>query len=330
MAQQEADVFLKFDVVSDASDHYFFKSFNNISNKVHKKIMQEWKILEKDLPDSIYVRVYENRIDLLRAVIIGAAGTPYHDGLYFFDIAFPFDYPLKPPLLYYNSFGLRINPNLYSSGRVCLSLVNTWYGKKIEKWNPNESTLLQVLLSIQALVLNEKPYYNEPGHNMRPGRVIVEKKSNLYSEDVFVLACKTMLFNLRRPPKNFEGFVRSHFRERASIILSACNAYVNGGIRIGYYNYSGSGIATTEVSCDFKAKVAQLYPQMASAFINSGASLESSRRILTVEVKTAPFKEPVVMAKKKSGIVTRVFGKLKKVLGLKEKSGKNSVVKKTT
>ena len=35
--------------------------------------------------DDIHVRVYEERMDLLRACIVGAAGTPYHDNLFFFD-----------------------------------------------------------------------------------------------------------------------------------------------------------------------------------------------------------------------------------------------------
>lgn len=48
--------------------------------------------------DTITVRVYESRIDLLRAVIVGAEGTPYHDGLFFFDISFPSDYPNVPPV----------------------------------------------------------------------------------------------------------------------------------------------------------------------------------------------------------------------------------------
>lgn len=48
--------------------------------------------------DSIFVRVYESRIDLLRAVIIGAEGTPYHDGLFFFDVFFPSGYPNVPPV----------------------------------------------------------------------------------------------------------------------------------------------------------------------------------------------------------------------------------------
>lgn len=48
--------------------------------------------------DTIYVRVYESRMDLLRAVIIGAEGTPYHDGLFFFDVFFPSSYPSVPPV----------------------------------------------------------------------------------------------------------------------------------------------------------------------------------------------------------------------------------------
>lgn len=46
----------------------------------------------------ISVRVYEDRMDLLRAVVIGPAGTPYHDGLFFFDIQFPSNYPQSPPV----------------------------------------------------------------------------------------------------------------------------------------------------------------------------------------------------------------------------------------
>uniref|UniRef100_A0A6N2N731 UBC core domain-containing protein n=1 Tax=Salix viminalis TaxID=40686 RepID=A0A6N2N731_SALVM len=308
---QEIDIFHRFDVVSDSSDHHYLDiikkennsgskktkgegdSFSNISSGAYKKIMQEWKILEKHLPDSIYVRVYENRIDLLRAVIIGAAGTPYHDGLYFFDIAFPPDFPARPPLVYYRSFGLRINPNLYANGR--------------------------------ALVLNEKPYYNEPGNGVLPGRAIWEKKSNAYSENVFFLSCKTMLFLLRTPPTNFEGFVTGHFREKAGVILSACNAYIKGEVRVGFYRNDGSCSSCTSsshvhVSEKFKGLMGQLYPQLVSGFKRNGASLGDFLEQLKqpVEKKTLSFKGKTVRM---------VFGKLKKVLGLKKKdnSGKSGV-----
>lgn len=52
-------------------------------------------------PDTIFVRAYESRMDLLRAVIIGAEGTPYHDGLFFFDVLFPDNYPHVPPVCIY-------------------------------------------------------------------------------------------------------------------------------------------------------------------------------------------------------------------------------------
>lgn len=44
------------------------------------------------------MRVYENRMDLLRAVIVGPKGTPYHDGLFMFDIHLPPDFPHTPPV----------------------------------------------------------------------------------------------------------------------------------------------------------------------------------------------------------------------------------------
>lgn len=46
--------------------------------------------------------------------------------------------------MYYHSHGLRVNPNLYDTGYVCLSLLNTWDGRPEESWRPATSTLLQV------------------------------------------------------------------------------------------------------------------------------------------------------------------------------------------
>ena len=50
---------------------------------------------------------------------------------------------------------VRFNPNLYSDGKVCLSLLGTWHG---EGWTvPTASnfgsTILQVLVSIQSIIM---------------------------------------------------------------------------------------------------------------------------------------------------------------------------------
>jgi len=44
-----------------------------------KKVQQELSIIEKNLPDMIYGQVYEDRMDLLRAVILGARGSAYQE-----------------------------------------------------------------------------------------------------------------------------------------------------------------------------------------------------------------------------------------------------------
>lgn len=113
-------------------------------------------------------------------------------------------------LAYYHSGGLRLNPNLYENGKVCLSLLNTWTGKGNEVWNPSSSNVLQVLVSIQGLVLNAKPYFNEPGYDKQIGSAEGEKNSLAYKENSFLLSCKSMLYILHRPPKVEEIFISSY------------------------------------------------------------------------------------------------------------------------
>ncbi|KAF3328782.1 putative ubiquitin-conjugating enzyme E2 38 [Carex littledalei] len=202
--ERKFKAFKQFDTVPDFPDHEFRN--NSVGKKPSKecvkRVQEDWKILEKDLPDTIMVRACEDRIDLLRAAIVGPAGTPYHNGLFFFDIQFPSDYPHSPPKAHYHSGGLRLNPNLYQCGKVCLSLLGTWSGTGCEKWNSKTSTMLQVLVSIQALVLNEKPYFNEPGY---------AGSANTTSGE-----------------RHFEDYVAGHFQEHGATILRACKAYSKG------------------------------------------------------------------------------------------------------
>nr|CAD1823624.1 unnamed protein product [Ananas comosus var. bracteatus] len=276
--------FKQFDTVREYSDHYF-SNLDSIKNPMvcqkpskdwAKRIQHEWKILEKDLPDTIYVRIYEDRMDLLRAVIVGPAGTPYHDGLFFFDIYFPPPYPNLPPMVHYRSGGLRLNPNLYACGKVCLSLLNTWSGHGCEKWSPSNSTMLQVLVSIQALVLNAKPYFNEPGYASLANTPQGEEKSLLYNEDTFILSLRTMLFSLRNPPEHFKDFVAGHFRNCGHSILLACKAYLNG-VEVGS-NIEKAAQKANEGrrshSAMFKSSLNKLFDDLLMEFSVKGADCD--------------------------------------------------------
>ncbi|KAJ6878115.1 ubiquitin-conjugating enzyme E2 38 [Populus alba x Populus x berolinensis] len=269
--------FKQFDNVEDFSDHHYRGT--GVSDlpppKIWaKRIQDEWKSLEKDLPDTIFVRVYETRMELLRAVIAGPAGTPYHDGLFVFDCIFPPTYPDAPPMVYYYSGGLRLNPNLYECGKVCLSLLGTWSGKETEMWIPGKSTMLQVLVSIQALILNAKPFFNEPGYESSYVGAEGDKRSKKYNEEVFILSLKTMMYTLRRPPKHFEDLVIGHFQNRAHNILVACKAYADGAI-VGSVTVK-DGVADVDkadmgASGEFKATVKKMINPLVANFTRFGS-----------------------------------------------------------
>uniref|UniRef100_A0A7N0SXX4 E2 ubiquitin-conjugating enzyme n=1 Tax=Kalanchoe fedtschenkoi TaxID=63787 RepID=A0A7N0SXX4_KALFE len=291
---QEFEIFA---VVDDYSDHhYVFKTLNTQSQGQRawsKRIQEEWKILKSSLPDTIFVRAYESKMDLLRAVIIGPQGTPYHDGLFFFDVLFPSTYPQGPPHVYYHSGGLRLNPNLYDCGKVCLSLLGTWAGRATENWIPGKSTLLQVLVSIQALILNAKPYFNEPGYASSEGSPHGEKASEKYNEDTLIKSLKTMLYSMRRPPKHFEGFVSDHFIARSHDILVACKAYVDGA-QVGSVSIvEGKAVRGNDKSCSrsLKNSVGMILNSLIDEFSKLGVKNCDGFRIPELKNKEPPVTE---------------------------------------
>jgi len=48
--------------------------------------------------------------------------------------------------------------------------LNTWTGRGNEVWDPLNSSILQVLVSLQGLILKSKPYFNKAGYDKQIGR----------------------------------------------------------------------------------------------------------------------------------------------------------------
>ncbi|KAM0889689.1 hypothetical protein ACQ4PT_027611 [Festuca glaucescens] len=225
-------------------------------------------------PETIYVRAFEDRMDLLRAVMVGASGTPYEDGIFFFDLYLPPSYPAVPPQVYYHSFGLRLNPNLYESGTVCLSLLDTFDGEGTEVWSPETSSLLQVLVSIQGLVLNDQPYYNEAGYERQVGTPAGRRNALPYRENAYLLTLRTMLYLLRRPPQGFEVFVKDHFGRRGRFVLGTCEAYLQGCVDGMHMEDDNATEAGKEWPCSAGLKLAlvNMVPSLRTAFKELGAN----------------------------------------------------------
>ncbi|XBI98163.1 hypothetical protein VPH35_018419 [Triticum aestivum] len=254
-----------FDVTHSPLDHHYIDNVGlgaSGGKRWVKAVQKEWKILENNnLPDTIYMRVFEDRMDLLRAVIVGASGTPYHDGLFFFDLHLPPSYPDVPPMVYYHSF-------------VCLSLLNTFGGEESEVWSPATSSLLQVVVSIQGLILNDQPYYNEVGYQTLVDKPEGCRNALPYNENAYLLTLRTMLHLLRRPPSGFEGFVKDHFCRRGRFILRACEAYLRGCV-VGMLDGEACAIQGSKedrsCSAGLRMALSNVLPKLVAALAEIGA-----------------------------------------------------------
>ncbi|UZJ51118.1 hypothetical protein CBS101457_000438 [Exobasidium rhododendri] len=191
-------------------DHYYL---NRSPSLLHRRaflsrIQREYRILSSSLPDEILVRSYEDRMDLFRTIIIGSQGTPYQDAPFCIDFYLGANFPDEPPRAHFHSWSQghgRVSPNLYEEGRICLSLLNTWQGQEeVETWNPEKSTLLQILVSVKALVLVVEPYFTEPGYERLMYTEAGRRNSQLYSERAFVLSRRFILHAIKTGVEGFQ------------------------------------------------------------------------------------------------------------------------------
>tara|TARA_Y100000389_G_scaffold188065_3_gene210137 strand:+ start:3860 stop:4576 length:717 start_codon:yes stop_codon:yes gene_type:complete len=134
-----------------------------ISKMTIKRLIKDVKDLRDNPLSDNGIYYFHNEDDILQgsALIIGPPNTPYFNGFYVFKFKFPHNYPHQPPkVIYHTNDGItRFNPNLYRSGKVCLSILNTWKGPQ---WTGCQS-ISSILLSLCSAVLTDAPLLNEPG-----------------------------------------------------------------------------------------------------------------------------------------------------------------------
>jgi ubiquitin-protein ligase len=135
-----------------------------ISKETFRRLVKDVKDLIVNPLHAHGIHYKHNEDNLLKgsALIIGPTETPYENGYYLFEFNFPANYPHSPPEVKFctNDGYTRFNPNLYTQGKVCLSILNTWQG---EQWTGCQ-TIASTLLAICSILTN-KPLLNEPGIN---------------------------------------------------------------------------------------------------------------------------------------------------------------------
>lgn len=225
--------FPQFEMVSaNPISHRFYAKTINPANVVqfNKTVQKERIMMSKDLPPGIYVKMYETRSDLVSVMIEGPTDTPYGGCFYFFDVQFPANYPAKPPGVQYVPYWSgSIHPNMYHSGgnvhKVCLSLLGNFSTNPLENWQPKKSTLLQLVVSLQGLVLSKEPMTNLSSVQHSKASQI-QHQSKMYNGQVLNHVITAMTRQIEVPPAVYKDQVLAHYRLYGFDIHSRLLSYV--------------------------------------------------------------------------------------------------------
>ncbi|KAG9099714.1 hypothetical protein FS749_000576 [Ceratobasidium sp. UAMH 11750] len=85
------------------------------------RLAKEYRVLASSLPNTILVRAYEDRSDLLRCLIIGPQNTPYEDAPFVIDWFLDSSFPQTPPQAHFLSW-----TNGNGRGECSKSLLWSW------------------------------------------------------------------------------------------------------------------------------------------------------------------------------------------------------------
>ena len=136
--------------------------------RVYKRIFNiDIKNYTKDTLDDLGIFIHFDESNLLNAkiLIIGPEDTPYEGGYYIYKVKFPEEYPFKPPkVTFCSNSKIRIHPNMYVNGKVCLSILGTWAGPSWE----SVMDINCVAKTIQSLMC-KRALQNEPGFQTEVG-----------------------------------------------------------------------------------------------------------------------------------------------------------------
>ena len=220
---------------------------NNIMKNCYKRISSELPSLIESLPindtGSILVLLDQNKLNVLRFMIIGSTHTPYANGIFFFDVYLDYTYPMSAPKFRFINviddhknfydYTYNLGPNLYDSGKICLSLLDTYVGSapnNSEKWNPRNSTLYLVIISIQGQILVEYPYFNQQGYEKTRNTTDGMRNAIMYNESIYCntinLAMIKILKNINSYPE-FKRAILIHFYKKQEQILFQCREWIN-------------------------------------------------------------------------------------------------------
>ena len=153
-----------------------------------KRLALEYKSICKDV--NTFYSIVPSEDDFLKweFIVMGPPDTIYEGGMFSGYIIFPSNYPISPPVVYFNNI---IHPNVYDDGKVCISIlhegVDSWgYEKSCERWTPTH-TVDSIMMSIISMLSD--PNFESPANTNYS--VLWKDTPNEYKKMVYRLVAST-------------------------------------------------------------------------------------------------------------------------------------------
>mmetsp|Transcript_11450 Transcript_11450/g.32502 ORF Transcript_11450/g.32502 Transcript_11450/m.32502 type:complete len:157 (+) Transcript_11450:138-608(+) len=149
------------------------------------RLAEERKAWRKDHPFGFVAKPAqlppgETNLLLWNCMIPGKNGTDWEGGLYPVQLKFTNDYPSVAPVAHFDAN--FFHPNVYPSGKVCLSILTTG-------WRPS-ITVKQVLIGIQDLLDNpnvadsaQEAAYRKYTKSLTEYKILVRKQAQKYRSE---------------------------------------------------------------------------------------------------------------------------------------------------
>ena len=136
---------------------------SEMSSTCMKRLARERERLPRDNKE-FFINFKDDNLRSFEAYIVGPEDSLYRHKFIKLKFDIPSEYPLKPPkVTFIQHTGDRIHPNLYTEGKVCLSILGAWPG---DPWMFS-MTIESVLITVRSL-LDNNPYFHEPKQRDNP------------------------------------------------------------------------------------------------------------------------------------------------------------------
>jgi baculoviral IAP repeat-containing protein 6 len=179
--------------------NHYFNNFpcssttnNNFMKRISKEIISYKNLSLVSNDTSIFIKYDKYDYKKLMALITGPKNTPYENGCFIFHILLDDYYPNLPPKIYFETT-MHFHPYLNKNGEIILS--------KFEKWNKDQSTLMEFLILIQKQIFQNKEI------------------DDLYNTFKF-----NILHKITNPNEEFKDVIINHFKlKKNDLILKIQN-----------------------------------------------------------------------------------------------------------